>query len=597
LNLEEFEDDFMTTERKPRTAAAGQQSPAARQVSEWFRQLGRLVRIARTYGPYAPLSRQARERLIHDILPLIEYHAPLVLRFSPLEIWLRDEVVLKAQPDDEGGPSLEHQLPFILYRDGLRGMTLGAETTREEIVAIVGAVLEVTTSSLTHDDLCTLLWAANLPHVHVDSAALEVDAEPAHESAKAPTPAVPAKERRDSWVDADPFAEVVRAPEPTVPRQAGLAGVHQDDWLLRDGAASAASMWREMHLQEEPTAKDFLEEWRHEDATPWAEQVESFVREVIEVDPCPDMRQSLADSVVTWFASAVQRCDWPEAQHAYDVLRTLDADPTVGEATMRDALAGLDHEAITSQLDEASPEDQARFFALVVTAGAGALDLTVSVLGRAGRARLRAAATTALSYMCHDEPHRLAPHLSDSRWHVVRNITFVLGQIGGPAVTPLLARAARHLDSRVRRAAVIALAQVPEHERVPLLLEHLDTHDPQLLHNTLGMLSRGRSTQVALSLLARINAGDFETRSDDHKLALIGALADVADDGAIPALEQLLLKGGWFARRTPERTAAARTLARIGTPAAMHVLEEGSRSRAESVRAACIEALQPKVRT
>lgn len=596
MNLEEFEDDFKQIERRPRGGAPGQQSPAARQVAEWFRQLSRLVRIARTYGPYAPLARQSRERLVQDLLPLLEYHAPLVLRLTSLEIWLRDELLMRAQPDDEGGPSLEHQLPFILYRDGLRGMTIGAETTREEVAAFVSAVLEVTTSSLTHDDLCTLLWAANLPHVEVDSAALELEPPIESSSPVEIESVLPNEPTRESWIDKDPFANVVRIPEPRTSPRIGLAGPHQDDWLLRDCAASAASLWREKHIHEEPAAKDFLEEWRSEDAVGWSKQVEGFISEVVRLEPRADMRQSLSDSVMTWFASAVQRCDWIEAQKAYDVVRTLDADPSRAEAMMRDALAGLDHEAITSQLDEASPEEQARFFALMVTAGLGALDLTVSVLGRAGRARLRAAATTALSYLCHDEPTRLAPYLADSRWHVVRNVAFVLGQIGGPQTTPLLARAARHLDARVRRTAVVALAQVPERERVPLLLEHLDTHDPQLLNNTLSMLTRERSTQVALSLLGRINADDFETRSDEHKLALISALADVADDGAVPALEQLLLKGGWFARRTAERTAAARTLGRIGTTAALQVLEEGCRSRAEAVRAACLEALQMKVR-
>lgn len=596
MDHDEFEDDFMMNDRKPRTAASGQQSPAARQVSEWFRQLGRLVRIARTYGPYASLARQARERLIQDMLPLIEYHSPLALRFSPLEIWLRDELLVRAEANDEGGPSLEHQLPFILYRDGLRGMTLAADTTREEIATIVSAVLEITTSRLTHADLCTLLWEADLSHVRVESAPLELAPEVAKpaptNSALAPTLEPPF----DPWVDASPYADALRDSAAHRARSAGLTGIHRDDWLLVESEASAASLWRQIHLNETRSKANFLEEWRAEEAAPWEQSVANFVREVVRVEPGIDTRGVLADSVVTWFAGAVQRCDWIEARHAFDVLHTLDSERTLSSATMRDALAGLDLDAIASQLDEAAPEEQARFFALVVNLGPSALDLTIGVLGRAGRARLRAAATTALSYLCSDDPQRLAPYLADSRWHVVRNITFVLGQIGGPAVTDLLARAARHLDARVRRAAVTALAQVPTRERIPLLLQHLDTHDPQLLTNTLTMLTREKDSKVALSLLARINADDFETRSDEHKLALIGALADVADEGAVPALALLMQKGGWFARRSTERTAAARMLARIGSPLAMQSLEEGSHSRAEAVRAACLDALHSQAR-
>ncbi|MEO5987644.1 MAG: HEAT repeat domain-containing protein [Candidatus Eisenbacteria bacterium] len=586
----------MIDDQKSRTAVAGQPSSAARQASEWFRQLAQLVRIARTYGPYAPLARQARDRLIKDMLPLLQYHSPLVLRFAPLEIWLEDELLLRAQADDEGGPSLENQLPFILHRDGLRGMTLAPETTRDEIVAIVSSVIEITTSKITHDDICTLLWRADLPHVHVDSAPLQISPEPEQPAAATCEPVAGDEAPFNPWVDTTPYAKALKTSVPMGPGTAGLAGTHREDWILPDRGANAASLWRQLQLHEEPASSNFLEQWRAEDAIPWEQGVAGFVRDVVHVEPSTDMRRTLAESIVTWIAGAVQRCDWNEAQHAFEVLHTLDNERVLSNVVLRNALDGLDFDAIASQLDEAGPEDQARFFALVVNAGASALDLTVGVLGRAGRARLRAAATTALSYMCNDDPQLLAPYLADSRWHVVRNIAFVLGQIGGTEVTALLARAARHLDARVRRAAVIALAQVPSDERIPLLLEHLDTHDPQLLTNMLTMLTREQDTRVALSLLARINANDFETRSDDHKLALIEALADVADEGAVPALSLLLQKGGWFARRTPERSAIARTLARIGSPTAMHALEEGRHSRADAVRAACMDALNFKVR-
>lgn len=569
MSHQEFEADFMKRDPEPRETVSGQQSPAARQVSEWFRQLGRLVRIARTCGPYAPLARQARERLVRDMLPLLEYHSPLVLRFSPLEIWLQDELLVRAQADDDGGLSQEHQLPFILHRNGLRRMTLAAETTREEIVAIVSAVIEITTSKLTHEDLCTLLWKANLAHVHVESEPL--------------------------GLNANPCPDALRAAVSEQPSITGLTGIQRDDWLLPECETSTAELWRRIQVQEFPAKADFLQEWHAEAAAPLAQGVADIVQKAVHAESSAEMRKVLADAVVTWFAGAIQRCEWVEARDAFDILHTLDPEHLHSYAALHDALAGLDLDAIASQLDEASSEDQARFFALVVNAGPGALDFTVGVLGRAGRARLRAAATTALSYLCSDDPQMLAPYLADSRWHVVRNITFVLGQIGGTAVTGLLARAARHLDARVRRAAVIALAQVPTRERIPLLLEHLDTHDPQLLTNTLTMLTREKDTRVALSLLARINANDFETRSEVHRLALISALEDVADEGAVPALALLLQKGGWFARHTTERTAAARLLARIGTPAALQSLEEGSHSRAEAVRTACLAALHPKV--
>jgi hypothetical protein len=126
---------------------------------------------------------------------------------------------------------------------------------------------------------------------------------------------------------------------------------------------------------------------------------------------------------------------------------------------------------------------------------------------------------------------------------------------------------------------------------MPILLAQLDTRDPQLLAAALQLLTREKDPLVARALLDRIEAPDFETRSEASRRSMFNALAEVADDAAVPALEALLHRGGWFARRTLERSAAARTLQRIGSEKALEALEAGLHARSESVRAACHEAL------
>ena len=88
-----------------------------------------------------------------------------------------------------------------------------------------------------------------------------------------------------------------------------------------------------------------------------------------------------------------------------------------------------------------------------------------------------------------------------------------------------------------------------------------------------------------------VRSPEFESRPEEHRVALLSALADVASDQALPALEELLLRGGWFARRSAERLAAARAIVRLGTPAARNVLEQGLHHRSYAVREACDEAL------
>ena len=69
--------------------------------------------------------------------------------------------------------------------------------------------------------------------------------------------------------------------------------------------------------------------------------------------------------------------------------------------------------------------------------------------------------------------------------------------------------------------------------------------------------------------------------------SLFNALAEIADDECLKDLKELLFKGGLLARPGFARSAAARTLQKIGTPAARALLDEGNRSLNPAIRRAC----------
>jgi hypothetical protein len=302
----------------------------------------------------------------------------------------------------------------------------------------------------------------------------------------------------------------------------------------------------------------------------------------------------MAHSVTTWLASAIQRSSWLEAQETLELLREFDPDGSLTNDELSTAIAGLDTNAITERLDESETDDQARFFALAVSIGRPALDLACSVMAKSNKSRTRAAACTMLCYLCNDQPELLAPYVGDSRWYVARNAVFVLGQVGGPPVVPLLRAAASHPEPRVRRQVVASLGNVPREMRGAILLAQMDTRDPQLLAAALSMLTREKHPEAARTILRQIEAPDFESRNEDNQRSLFNALAEVADDSVVPALEVLLHKGGWFARRTLQRIAAARTLQRIGSEKSIAVLQAGLRARSEAVRSACLDAMNAR---
>ena len=549
-----------------RHTAPGEPTPAARNLAEWFRQLDRLMRTVRSFGAGHESVRQTRVRVIESLCESLRFHAPLVLRISPLEIYLRDEVLVHPpQPGDASdGLEMEQRLPFLMYRDGVRGFTLPVTTTQADVAFLVDGMIGLALGFAADEDLFTWLWEASLEHIEVDAASLAESL--AHQG-------------------------ITLEPAPATGEALALEPEAVEDWACPAVGVDAAGAWESLAHELASGQAEALHQLREDEARDRASEGDAFLRRVLADDPSDATREALAAAALTWLAGSIGRCAMDDATRAEGLLREVDPQLEHSGPSLRSHLTGLDHGALCERLEELDAAAMKQFFALTVRLGSPAVELVVALMARAGKPRLRAAATTALTFICNDHPQWLAPFLRDSRWHVVRNIVFVLGQIGGADAGALLAGPARHLDARVRRAVITALAQAPQQQRVPLLLGQLETNDSTTLLAVLTMLGREHDARVAPLLIHYIDAPDFETRPEDVKLAMLGTLADVADDAAVPALCAVLQKGGWFARRSIERTVAAHTLARIGTTAALHALHEGTRSPAEPVRTACLEAL------
>jgi len=549
-----------------------ERSPAAEDVSSWLADAARLLAMARRLGGENAETRALQRRLVADLVLNVQRHGPLHLDVTPRSIVMGDDTVFAADHSNAptGERGLERELSWILHRDGLRALKLEKGLTEAEAATFLDVLLLAAPGDATDEDLVTMLWESAFAHVGTVT-------EEANVVRLNPLTGRPGSAGGPAPVGSAPLV---------------------DDWpVVQAPAMDAKRLWASLRQNEAEAGLAFREAWARERSEPFAAAAEALVLAALRDDARPEMLEALAASVVTWTATAVQRSEWEEARGAHELLKRLDPSGRLSAESLTAALGSLDAHAITERLDEADVREQARLFAFVVHVGAPALSLLMSVLADSGRSRVRAGATTALTYAFADDPSPLGTWLTDPRWHVVRNIVFVLGQIGGGEVVPYLAVAARHIDARVRRAAIHALGQVPHHLRRSVLLTQLDTGDGRILTASLAMLAREPDARVTEAILTRVRSPEFESRPEEHRVALLSSLADVASDQALPALEELLLRGGWFAKRSAERTAAARAIVRLATPAAREVLEQGLHHRSEAVREACDEALSQWGRT
>ncbi|NOT33343.1 MAG: HEAT repeat domain-containing protein [Candidatus Eisenbacteria bacterium] len=570
-------------------------SPSGQRAAHFFRALARALKTCRLYRGENPIVTPLRPALLaqlnEDLLAAGSWH----LRFTPFEILLIDEPVVRpagVKLGVDATPTPEERLPFLFYRDGIRSLVLTPEVPRHEFDALFDALLVVGVNSQMQDDLVTLLWQANTTKIRVDAVPVSQtiflhSRRPTSESAEGSHQGL-----SYAW---SPNGSEIRADIGQI--EGASMGLHRDtfdDWPLPTEWVEVAEAYSKLDRTMQFTRTRLLTEWAAERGIEWQDEAPQLLQAIHVADPDSKTSAAIARALVTWVVGSIQDCNWEEAQRAFELLRRFDPDGAFSNDDFSNALQGLDTDDITEHLDESTTDDQGRFFGLTVAIGRPAVKFACAVMAKAQKSRTRAAACTMLTYLCTEDPEVLEPYITDSRWYVVRNVVFILGQIGGPAVVPMLEMASHHPEMRVRRAVVQALGNVPATDRVPLLFEQLGTRDPQLLAAALGMLARFRTPAIARAVLRQVEAPDFETRAEESQRALFNALGELGDDEIVPRLEILLHKGGWFARSTFERIAAARTLQRIGTQKAISALATGLRSRAEAVRNACLEAMNTR---
>lgn len=229
---------------------------------------------------------------------------------------------------------------------------------------------------------------------------------------------------------------------------------------------------------------------------------------------------------------------------------------------------------------ERDPEIRARWIAALPILGREVAETLAEALGEASdrfRRRVFLEALAAMGSAAAEVAGRL---VEDSRWFVVRNALFLLGELGGEHAVAQVTGTLAHPDPRVRKEAVLALGKLGGDDAVLLLLGMLEDPAPEvraMACRALGALKAEKALKPILRLLE-------EDDGVEVRVECLRALGCLGDPGAVPAVEKRGL-GGLFSRPPREvRVAAYRALAAIGTPRALELVERATRDPDPAVR-------------
>ena len=539
------------------------------------------ARALKTCRMYEQAENAVVDRFLDDLTStLAAFHArwgPLVLRFSSDDVQC-DEVSLYF------ARSREDNLALPFYRDGIRGMALRAGVTREEIEALIAAVVQVTAPNAADDDLVTLLWEAHLGHVDIDyvPAAGDVntgsdldDEEPMPWPEPQPEP-VPEAAPSDS--------EVVGVEEET----SGEHTARSDDWTLRELTTEVEAGFAELDALAEAEVKRFHAEYEAEHAVPVTTTAIAVVQAYTAAGGDTSDSTELGRFLPRVLRESVANGHWLEATETLAMLDRYGKGVWSRETFVQELMQPITVADSAARLDRQEPEQIVDYIEFARACGESDIDLMVSALGQCESRRVRRLLSETLVQRCKARPERLASWLSDPRWFVVRTVVHLLAAIGGDQIGGLLAGLTSHPEPAVRYALTAALAHVPYTQARSMLLELLAYDDTRTFCSALQVLGTRRDPGVATALVQILQRSDFERRPGAERRAVFHALASTGTDAVAADLEAELYRGNWMSIASDDhRLAVARCLARIGTPACLQALHRGATSKRASVRRAC----------
>ncbi|MHB1343515.1 MAG: HEAT repeat domain-containing protein [Thermoleophilia bacterium] len=523
--------------------------------------LYRAYRAVRFYPAHHPVAAQSLERLTHVLADTLETTG--VLRFDVREkALMHDDLVVYGADNPRDSPAQ------IMFLDGIRSITFHPGLEPEEIVAFVQALVQAQEADREECDFATLLWELDLPHVNYQVVDPLLDT--------------------DTWEGKGVLVEQVRGN--LMATITDLSTLDMGDPLEpelepgdpSEGAPLLGGMLAPAHeleqvelaLEEEPDIlADFLDV---------LSEVLAGAQETLEVESAAHAISDVLHSYLEWgefqaLASAVER------------LRSLQRVAPQRQAIVDELLGALSTPEMLRKavydLDGARSDRRADLEELLYLLKDQAYPALVELLTEAGGKASRKCILNVCTRGEGVPVSYIAPRLSDPRWYVVRNMVLVLGSLGNRESLPHLERALDHPDERVRREAVRAISALGGHRCAYLLTSSLTDPAPSVRILAARSLPRTAREDAAAALLTQVTSRDFQSRDTSEIDAFFGALAEVADDRALPFLDELWSTRSHFRTRPMAvRLGALRVIGQIGSSAARDLLLKAARSGDEEIR-------------
>lgn len=574
-------------------------SPAL--VEELLRQLDKTVRAYQLYMHNNPTYLKAVGALRASFAPIWAEADSLTLSVTDLKfVWFGQAV-------HEQSERASDSLPWTLYKDGLRELTLTAGFEGPELDLLLDIIPRVRKAATHEDDLITLLWEQEFSHLtyrYVEAAT-------------------------DTGLPLDPGAAPGRWPveagdvieDPRKAIEEARRGAESAEGETADGPPGSGGAQEE--VKQSPAGIVKMEDF---DSTLYfldADEV-AYLHGETEREYATDLRRAVLMGLLDIFELQTDRAVRLEIIQNLDALtlhllagrqfsnvafllreiatvldRAKELTPEIREriATLPDRLSDP---AALSQLLQAMDEatalpPRADLEELFAQLRASALGTVFGWLGAMQNAKLRPLLEGAADRLAQSNTGELVKLIASAEVAVALEAVRRSGSLKTAAAVPALGKVLTEPQRELRLAAVGALVEIGTPGAMQTLERALDDTDRDVRVATIKALSQKAYKPALTKVTALVKSSQMREADRTERLAAFELYGTLCGDSGVQWLDEILNpKSGLFSKREdPEfRACAAIALGHIGTVRSQQALQKALSEKDVVVRNAVNRALK-----
>jgi len=492
--------------------------------------IGFLVRALKTmylYPQNNPIPQDFKKNLFARFTNFLEHYDELVVRLEQNQFLCDGEAIYQ-------DPSIEEGIAIVLHRDGVRQLALSKGLSEVELYNFLDILKRLNRIS-SEDDSVTLLWEQDFSHIH--------------------------------YLVVDSYLDSYQPKLLETPAAENLEKLYYSEITLAEASSQAAPETHnilsspEMSLifnnldTFEPDEMDEINKLLESDSTySGADEVVLILFEILaqeqELNEYHETVGLLEKALDSFFnlgniSSACllvkklkeeEQAQKPTSKTKTDRLKA--AIERAGDKERIHKLARL--------LNENKNIDIKLIKQYLEILPANAISSLIYLLGELNHFAARKVVCEVLEELGRTHLDLIGNGIFDSRWFVVRNIVWVLGNLKAPKACDYLKRTLKHSDTRVRRESIISLAKVGTPQAYDYLIAILPDPERKIRSLVLKALVAGQVKNAVNPLWEMVLDKKFKEKGTEEWKGVIEAIAAIGEEEGSLLLKKLIRKRNWF---------------------------------------------------